>query len=244
MLSKSEVDRIGKSLKENTIDATVLTKLEAYRSEFTPAYSYVDRILTEKLRLNVTGRPAKSTISIIEKLKRIKSRLSQVQDIAGCRVISATIAEQDLVVTNAKQWFEHIEIDDKRDAPMHGYRAIHMLVEQGGKTVEVQVRTQIQHFWASISEKLADKYGQQIKYGKGDERVLAHLVALSAQCAMMDDLKTENVEIHARLQLAKKSAPPQVWRSLKNQKRDVEERIKFGMYKLRSTFRKIDEIDQ
>jgi ppGpp synthetase/RelA/SpoT-type nucleotidyltranferase len=33
--------------------------------------------------------------------------------------------------------------------------------------VEVQVRTQLQHLWGEISEKLADKFGVALKYGGG-----------------------------------------------------------------------------
>lgn len=230
-------------MRESKIDAEVLTKLEAYRSEFTTAYSYVDRILTDKLKLKVTGRPAKSTISIIEKLKRIRSRLSQVQDIAGCRVIVSTLSEQDLVVDSAKQWFKNVEVDDKRLKPMHGYQAIHLIVEHEQKTVEIQVRTQIQHFWASISEKLADIHGQEIKYGKGKPDVLKCLEELSAQCAVMDGLKLENFSIHERIRKAKNIAPTRVWKDLKKEQRVINTKLTHGMYKLRTIFIKIDEIE-
>jgi ppGpp synthetase/RelA/SpoT-type nucleotidyltranferase len=34
---------------------------------------------------------------------------------------------------------------DRREKPSHGYRAVHVIVECGGRMVEIQVRTELQH---------------------------------------------------------------------------------------------------
>lgn len=162
--------------------------LSEYQAEFEAAYAHVERILTEKLYLTITGRPAKSNISIIEKLQRIKSRLSQIQDIAGCRAIVSSLTEQDDVVRAAQEWLPSVVVDDKRESPTHGYRAVHLLVTHNGRCVEVQIRTRIQHFWASISEKLSDTYGQEIKYGFGNVDVLRHLMNLSNVARRFDKI--------------------------------------------------------
>ena len=179
MLSRSQVDKIGERLRRGEVDENSLTMLSVYQAEFNDAYSYVERLLTTKMYLTITGRPAKSTLSIIEKLRRIKSRLSQIQDISGCRAIVPSLADQEEVIRQAIEWFPSVTVDDKRAEPTHGYRAVHLLVTHKGKCVEVQVRTRIQHFWATISEKLSDTYGQEIKYGVGNELVLGHLMDLS-----------------------------------------------------------------
>jgi hypothetical protein len=48
---------------------------------------------------------------------------------------------------------------------MHGYRAVHVIVEQDGCLVETQVRTKMQLLWAEIVERLGDRWGRQIRYG-------------------------------------------------------------------------------
>lgn len=39
--------------------------------------------IRDRLKLEPTGRPLKTTQAIVEKLRREKTRLSQMQDIAG-----------------------------------------------------------------------------------------------------------------------------------------------------------------
>lgn len=65
---------------------------------FGDAYETVIRTIRERRHLDPTGRPAKSTSSIIEKLVRETIRLSQIQDIGGCRIVLANMTEQYRVV--------------------------------------------------------------------------------------------------------------------------------------------------
>ncbi|MCL1525971.1 hypothetical protein [Xanthomonas nasturtii] len=144
MLSNSQVTRLGERLRDGVDDASALSELEAYRSEFVPAYNHALRILKEKLFLLATGR-FKSTISIVEKLRRGSSRLSQIKDIAGCRVITRSLAEQLQVVDGLRQWFDDTRVVERTIETSNGYRAIHVLIRREGKIIEVQVRTLIQN---------------------------------------------------------------------------------------------------
>ena len=138
-----------------------------------------------------TGRPAKSTTSIIDKLQRESIRLSQMQDIAGCRLTVDDIRSQDEVAARLKDLFDESTVVDRRDRPSHGYRAVHLLVEQSGKLVEVQVRTLLEHLWAEVSEKLSDVIEKEIKYGGGPIEIAKPLAELSD--------KVEKIELNERL---------------------------------------------
>jgi ppGpp synthetase/RelA/SpoT-type nucleotidyltranferase len=59
------------------------------------------------------------------------------------------------------------EVQDRRIRPSYGYRAVHVIVTVEAKPVEIQIRTELQHNWALVTEKLADVIDQQIKYGGG-----------------------------------------------------------------------------
>jgi ppGpp synthetase/RelA/SpoT-type nucleotidyltranferase len=153
-VNKSDLDRLGDRLRGG-ISPEDLTFLDTYRRGFRNAYdSVVDRVSAE-LGLEASGRPAKSTPAIVDKLCRSSMRLTQMQDIAGCRVVVPDIPAQERVIARLDKMFDATVID-RRVKPSNGYRAVHVVVREVGLPVEVQVRTDLQHVWAESSEKLAD----------------------------------------------------------------------------------------
>ena len=173
-LSKTQVDKLGDRLRKGDITEADLRLLDDYRRSFSEAYEFVVRAIRNDLGLEPTGRPAKSTTSIIEKLLRESIRLSQVQDIAGCRLV-----EQNGTVTLLQKLFQGVTVVDRRKNPSHGYRAVHLIVRHEGKLVEIQVRTSLQHLWAELCEKEADVFDPLIKYG-GDSMTTALNLWLAA----------------------------------------------------------------
>lgn len=190
-LSKTQVDRLGDRLRKGNITEADLRLLDQYRRSFTEAYEVVVEAIRTELGLEPTGRPAKSTTSISDKLRRESIRLSQIQDIAGCRLIVADINAQELVVQSLTTLFEHTTVSDRREKPSHGYRAVHVIVNTYGKLIEVQVRTELQHLWAELSEKFSDIIDPAIKYGGGDEAFQRLLKVTSTAVVELESLETE-----------------------------------------------------
>jgi ppGpp synthetase/RelA/SpoT-type nucleotidyltranferase len=188
-LTKTKIDKIGERLKDGELDADILVQLSHYRNQFSDSYRIVEGVLRDHRKLQVSGRPAKSTTAIVEKLRRESVRLSQIQDIAGCRVIVPGMISQEEVVDDLRVLLERPKIIDRRENPSHGYRAVHIVTFAFGLPVEVQVRTHLQHIWADISEKLADQYGQDIKYGKGNEKVVSALIRVSQEVKAIEKLR-------------------------------------------------------
>lgn len=188
-LSKTQIDRLGDRLRTGSIDESDLKMLDDYRRSFGQAYEEVVRIIRERLDLDLTGRPAKSTSSIIEKLHRESIRLSQVQDIAGCRVVVTDMQEQERVAGLLREVFPALSVVDRRVRPSYGYRAIHIIIQIHGKLIEVQVRTALQHSWADLSEKFADTIDPAIKYGGGDRKIQELLYDLSGLVKDYEELE-------------------------------------------------------
>lgn len=121
--------------------------------------------------LHITHR-AKTTQTIIEKLCREHTMaLARVQDLAGIRIVGAIrFDEQDQLAAEIARLFpadpRAPKIVDRRKEPSHGYRAVHVVVSLDGITIEIQVRTLMQHVWADLMERLADRLGRQIRYGE------------------------------------------------------------------------------
>jgi putative GTP pyrophosphokinase len=183
-MSNATLDRLGERLRAD-VSAEDLTQLDAYRREFRPAYDAVVDRLRAELDVEVSGRPAKSTAAIVDKLRRGSMRLTQMQDIAGCRIVVTDVPAQDRLVAQLGEMFK-ITIVDRRASPSYGYRAVHVVAKVGSLPVEVQVRTELQHAWAELSEKMADVYGIALKYGGGPVSIRSILDAYSSLISVFE----------------------------------------------------------
>lgn len=178
-MTKAQIDRLGERLRKGMVAETDLRLLDQYRRSFADAYDVVVEIVRDRLAQQPTGRPAKSTTSIVDKLKRESIRLSQMQDIAGCRLVVADVLAQQRVVDDLSHSFDKIAVVDRRKYPSHGYRAVHVIVSVEGKPIEIQVRTTLQHLWSELSEKFSDLVDPAIKYGGGDDAIRTVLAGTS-----------------------------------------------------------------
>jgi ppGpp synthetase/RelA/SpoT-type nucleotidyltranferase len=188
-LSKARIDRLGERLRGQAFGEAELRLLDEYRRTFGPAYDRVVANIQLIIGVPVSGRPAKSTSSIIEKLNRESIRLSQMQDIAGCRAIVGGLAQQDRAVNAITSELDGVTILDRREKPSHGYRAVHLIVRADGKLIEVQVRTSLQHLWAEMSERLADIVDPSIKYGGGSMPVRELLDRAATLALLIEELE-------------------------------------------------------
>ena len=190
-LSKTQIDKLGDRLRGGSLVESDLKALDEYRRSFGEAYESVVRAIREQTELEPTGRPAKSTGAIVEKLHRESIRLTQVQDIAGCRVVVGDVAEQDRIVASLRTVFPAASVVDRRATPSHGYRATHVVVESSGRVVEIQVRTSLQHLWAELSEKFADEVDPHIKYGGGPDEIRKLLDSTSNRIAEVEGVEAD-----------------------------------------------------
>lgn len=201
-ISGAQLTKLGERLRSAPLCEADLRLLDEYRRSFGPASEQVLAVLREALDVPVTARGAKSTQAIVEKLRRQSCRLGQIQDIAGCRLVVAGMQDQDDVTGMILERFPETQVFDRRDAPSHGYRAIHVVVKARERWVEIQVRTELQHQWASMSEMLADICGMDVKYGGGPVHVQEVLSNASLAIAEAEALELNLTRLIQRM------APP------------------------------------
>lgn len=189
-LSRSQVDRLGERLGSSEYpDPADLDLLDEFERSFEPAQSFVISLIRERLRLDPTAR-TETVHSVVAKVRRERTALSRMQDIAGCRLVVADLVQQGSVVEHLCElpWDGH-RVFDRRATPSHGYRAVHVVATTMGRHVEVQVRTILQDLWAQVSEKMADRFGLEVKYGGGPAEGQALLAQFSADIAMVEELR-------------------------------------------------------
>ena len=69
-LTRTQTDRLGDRLREGRLSEVDLRALDSYRRSFNEPYESVIEAIRAHIGLEPTGRPAKSTKSIIDKLNR------------------------------------------------------------------------------------------------------------------------------------------------------------------------------
>lgn len=194
--SKSKANKAGeiladeKSTSEQNSEATVI--LFNWRA----SHNYPLQILRNKLRReslkidpkSITVRRLKRSVSIIRKLRDSKKKqggikLSRMQDIGGCRsVVSSISACEQLLDIFLRSKLRHIRVrvDDYIENPKtDGYRGIHIVYKYQSDTVqksiyndkliEIQIRTKLQHLWATAVEMHDFFTNQSIKFGGGSK---------------------------------------------------------------------------
>ena len=71
---------------------------------------------------------------------------------------------------------------------------MHLIVKVNGFPLGIQVRSQLQHYWAQYSEMIADQRGQDLKYGGGDVEIRSFLEKLALEAAQLEQqLDQENI---------------------------------------------------
>jgi putative GTP pyrophosphokinase len=185
-LSKGAVDRLGEAMRRGVMTEEQITAFGRYRRGFGVALLEVVELIRATTSLEVMQRQ-KTMRSTAAKLQRVSARLSQVQDIAGCRLVVPTVREQDQVIAQLLDQHGTWRVHDRRAKPSHGYRAVHIVAFVGRVPVEVQIRTELQHRWAGLSEAWDHRY-EGVKYGRGPANVLTVLDELSTHIMLVEQL--------------------------------------------------------
>ena len=66
-----------------------------------------------------------------------------------------------------------------------------MVANIEGRSIEVQIRTELQQRWAEVSEKYSDVIDPAIKYGGGDPKCQDALLRASADVAEVEYIESE-----------------------------------------------------
>jgi hypothetical protein len=104
-VSRTQIDKLGERLKAGVPTEEDLRELDEYRRSFGHAYDVVVSALRDHLGLQVSGRSAKTTAAILNRLSRESARVIQ-KDIAGCRVVVGDVKRQESAVAAIRALFE------------------------------------------------------------------------------------------------------------------------------------------
>jgi len=199
--SKTAIKKLGKRLRGGDFSIEDIHLLEEFRSSFKTllidTVHHCTTVLSNtNVRFIISGR-SKRTKSIIRKLQRPSDYggmdLFRMGDLIGVRIIVISQDDQQTVYEKLKQSYTVDRDIDYRDRDL-GYRAIHLVVRNADKRVEIQIRTIPQHFWAEESES----FGERVKEGGGNPTIREYLEDLTPICKEIDCHNDLNVNLNMR----------------------------------------------
>jgi hypothetical protein len=224
-MSRTQVDRAGTFLRcwwgldpgseeDRAVDDDELSwavdVLDEYRTGFQDPLKKTTvglrQFVQRESETVVVGQRLKRRPQILNKLERFSSmRLTQMEDIAGCRAILAGGAPGVAgVLRRIRRNWDVIGIDDYVMNPKStGYRAIHVVVRRDGHPVEIQLRTPGQQDWAETVERVAARIGEPLKDGVGPPDLLTYFELVAWVIAREEDGETPDshfLEVLRRLQ--------------------------------------------
>lgn len=194
--SKSKIDKSGYALAKGKYqDEVELLDLEDVFDEYRKAHLQPLSETTIELQLLMANYGAPYYIAqrikrkpqIVRKLNRLSVRLTQLQDIGGCRIIVQKNIDVDKLLEYLKrqvvkqQIFTIEKITDYRERGRDdtGYRALHVILKRSGFHLELQIRSRVQHYWSESIERTSVIYGHHLKEKEGDPQVIKYFKSLS-----------------------------------------------------------------
>lgn len=166
----------------NTFQATLRAKL--------------DRIDTRAF----AAQRLKRMPSIINKLERFKGmQLARMQDIGGLRAVLSSISKvRQLEESYRNSRFKHklVSVKDYINQPKSsGYRSIHLIYkyhnprnsDYDGLLLELQLRTKLQHAWATAVETMGTFLNQALKASEGSDEWLEFFSLVGSAFAYLEN---------------------------------------------------------
>jgi ppGpp synthetase/RelA/SpoT-type nucleotidyltranferase len=208
-MTRSQIKKAGKILKEKENH----TKEDVESAENTLTYwrtvhgkvinEFYQIVLTEVEKINKNAtvvQRLKRSPSIIAKLKRFpQMQLTTMQDIGGIRAIMNDLKEVELLRESLKKYGKEHEfinyfnyITEPKES---GYRSIHLVYrysspnepETDGLLVEIQIRTKLQHSWATAVETMSAFLETNLKIGEGQPKWKKYFALTSSAFSYLEN---------------------------------------------------------
>ena len=205
--SKKQVRKAGEHLVSADLESDDFENSVPIFHNWRSAHAFPMQVMLDFLRKNalridksaVAVQRLKRANSIFDKLFREKGMsLSRMEDIAGCRVVLSDVRYvfklHQLIRKSRTKNILHRERDYLSAPKSSGYRGIHLVYRYNGQkvpfqgmAVELQLRSRIQHSWATSVEVFGTYTRQALKASVGTAEWLEAFRLISVELARLED---------------------------------------------------------
>lgn len=203
--SKREINDAGHKINDSHICEEERSRYLAIIDNWRAAHAYPMNTFAINLKRKTKDIDGAVVVQRIKRLDTIRGKLKRfpnmqlyrMQDLGGCRVIVPTIddvykvkkrLESSRIRHEAKTPKDYI----KEPNPNTGYRGVHLIykyksdktTDYNGLMIEIQIRTQLQHLWATAVETVGVFTDNGLKFNQGSEKWLHFFKLVSALFAL------------------------------------------------------------
>lgn len=221
--SKTNINRAGTILVQDSASRQAKKKALSLAERWRASHAYPINTFQATLRKKLkdfSGNPIaaqrlKRMPTIIDKLRRYPTmKLTTMQDIGGVRAILTNVKDVYKLAedyeSNKRLLHDLVDKKDYIQNPRSedGYRGIHLIYKYKNKNVpdydglrlEFQIRTHLQHMWATAVESMGTFLGQALKSRQGDQEwidffaITASAFAHRENCSPVPRFDNLNIE--------------------------------------------------
>lgn len=224
--TRKAINEAGASLTKDDFNEQEFDQAIEIVDNFRAAHAFPLNTLQHRLRINahsidkssIVAQRLKRLSSILAKLDRFgKMNLWDMQDIGGCRAVVDNLKNVQQLVdifksSSIKHKLSHHDdyIKQPRDS---GYRSYHLIYKYfsdknetyNGLKIEIQIRTPLQHAWATAVETVDAFTKQALKSSRGEKDWERFFQLMGTQMAFRENTSpvpgtpTDNVELRQEL---------------------------------------------
>ena len=205
--SRRQVNSAGRSLVADKIlktDDDHMTIINNWRSSHSfPLNTFQNGLRKRGSKISsncIVSQRIKRLSSIESKLRRFRDMtLSQMQDIGGCRAVLSSVSQVDRLLhsyleSDIKHNLQKVNdyITSPRDS---GYRGLHLIYRYRSDRkstyndlkIEMQIRSQTQHVWATAVETVGTFVQQALKSSQGEDDWLRFFALMGSALAIREN---------------------------------------------------------
>ena len=209
--TRSQVNDAGMTLVDSSASSRDKSRARTIINNWRASHSFPLNALQMNLRHTVAGFGDAALVA--QRLKRLSSieaklrrshhmQLARMHDIGGCRAV-LPFAEDVLDVVRkygrSRALHEPLRRYDHLTSPREsGYRGVHLVygyrtrsdahAVYGGMRVEIQLRSRLQHAWATAVETVGTFSGQALKSSEGNQAWLRFFSLMATELACTEGL--------------------------------------------------------
>lgn len=208
--SRSQVNKAGRILIDEAASPDQLLWAIDLAERWRACHAYPINTFQATLRVKlrdfsdnpIVAQRLKRMPTIIDKLRRYPAmKLTTMQDIGGLRAVLRSVPQVYKVANyyRKKAKFAHELIDEKdyinNPRSEDGYRSVHLIYKYKNKVnpqydglrIELQIRSKLQHTWATAVETMGTFLGQALKSRQGDQEWLDFFAITSSAFSFMEN---------------------------------------------------------